>query len=115
MTELKATELNSDARICSFDIKNMYTNIPKEDIINIINNILNNNIEIQSNIQNEIIHILKTIMEQNYFQFDQKYYKQVEGLAMGAPTSATLAETFTQHTEHLYSYPILKTQKIIAY
>jgi hypothetical protein len=54
-------------------------------------------------------------MEQNYFQFDQKHYKQIEGLAMGAPTSAILAETFIQHMEHTYIYPILKTQQIIAY
>jgi hypothetical protein len=54
-------------------------------------------------------------MEQNYFQFDQKYYKQMEGLAMGAPTSAMLAETFIEHMEHKYIYPILNTQQIIAY
>jgi hypothetical protein len=50
-------------------------------------------------------------MEQNYFQFDQKYYKQIEGLAMGDPTSAILAEIFTQHMEHKYIYPILKQNK----
>jgi hypothetical protein len=33
--------------------------------------------------------------EQKYFQFDQKYYKQTEGLAMGSPTSAILAETMS--------------------
>jgi hypothetical protein len=92
----------------------MYTNIPRKDIINIINNILDNNVEIQSNIRKDIIYILKTMMEQNYFQFDQKYYKQMEGLAMGAPTSAILAETFIQHMEHKYTYPILNTQ-IFAY
>jgi hypothetical protein len=54
-------------------------------------------------------------MEQNYFQLDQKYYKRTEGLAMGAPTSAILAETFIQHKEHEYLYPILITREIIAY
>jgi hypothetical protein len=29
-------EIDEDTRICSFDIKNMYTNIPKSDILNII-------------------------------------------------------------------------------
>jgi hypothetical protein len=54
-------------------------------------------------------------MEQNYFQFYQKYYKQTEGLAMGAPTSEVLAEIFIQHMEHKHLYLILKTQEIIAY
>jgi hypothetical protein len=44
-------------RICSFDIENMYRNIPKIDIINVINNILENNTEIHLNIRNEIIYI----------------------------------------------------------
>jgi hypothetical protein len=54
-------------------------------------------------------------MEKNYFQFDQKYYKQTDGLAMGTPTSAILAETFIQHMEHKYIYPILNTQQVTAY
>jgi hypothetical protein len=29
--------------------------------------------------------------EQNYFKFNQQYYKQTEGLAMGVPTSNILA------------------------
>jgi hypothetical protein len=37
------------------------------------------------------MYILKMVMEQDYFQFDQKYYKHTEGLATGAPTSAILA------------------------
>jgi hypothetical protein len=41
-------------------------------------------------------------MRQNYFQFDQEYYEQTEGLTMGAPVSAILAEIFTQYMEHKY-------------
>jgi hypothetical protein len=41
--------------------------------------------------------MLKTVTEQKYFQFDQQYYKQSEGLAMGAPASALLAETYIQY------------------
>jgi hypothetical protein len=50
-------------RICSLDIENMYTNIPKIDIINIINNILENNEEIYRNIQKETLHILQRVLE----------------------------------------------------
>jgi hypothetical protein len=93
MTDLITIELNRNTRICSF-IENMYTNIPKNDTINIINNILESNSKITMNIQKEILHILQTVIEQNYFQFDQQYYKQTDGLTMGAPTSSVLAETY---------------------
>jgi hypothetical protein len=48
----------------------------------------------EKNIQKETIHILETIIEQNYFQVDQKYCKQTDGLAMGVPTSSIRAETY---------------------
>jgi hypothetical protein len=93
----------------------MYKNIPRKEIINITNNILENNIEIEVSTWKEIIHIMRTIIKQNYFQFDQQYYEQTEGLAMGAPISAILAEIFIQYMEHKYIYQILRTREIVAY
>jgi hypothetical protein len=51
----------------------MYTYIPRKEIINITNNVLENNIEIDASTWNGIIHIVRTVMKQNYFQFDQQY------------------------------------------
>jgi hypothetical protein len=70
--DLKTIELNNNTRICSFDIENVYTNIPRKDIINTNNNILENNIEIEAT-QKKIIYILRIIIKQSYFQFDQQY------------------------------------------
>jgi hypothetical protein len=74
-TDLEGIKLNKDMRLYSFDIENMYTNIPKIGIINVINTILQNNQGIETNTQKESTHIIKTITEQNYFQFNQEYYK----------------------------------------
>jgi hypothetical protein len=112
ITELQSIEINEDMRICSFDIENMYTNIPKTEVVNIIKNVIENNSGTIN--QKEIIDILKIILEQNYFEFNKQFYKQTEGLAMGAPTSAILAEIYIQHIEHKQLYPVLK-QKIIRY
>jgi hypothetical protein len=40
------------------------------------------------------------VLERNHFQFDQQYYKQTEGLAMGAPTSAVLAEVYIKYMQN---------------
>jgi hypothetical protein len=47
MTDLNTIQLNSNTRICSFDIENMYRNILRKEVINITNNILENNVEIK--------------------------------------------------------------------
>jgi hypothetical protein len=114
MRDLKSITINKNTRICSFDITNMYTNIPKKDTITITKNILQNH-DINIDTQKEIMQLMNTILEQNYFQHNQKYYKQTDGLAMGAPASAILAEIYIQNMEHTQIYNILIKQHIIAY
>jgi hypothetical protein len=58
---------------------------------------------------------IKAVVEQNYFQFDQQYYKQTEGLSVGAPTYAILAEVYIQHMGHKQLYSILMNYQIIGY
>jgi hypothetical protein len=115
MTDLQTIENNENIRLCSFYVENMYTNIPKDDIINIISNIINKYQDISKNYQCQIIQTLKTTLEQNYFHIDNEYYKQTNGLAMGALTSVIIAETYMQHMEHTQMYPILIKQQIVGY
>jgi hypothetical protein len=76
MTSLLTIERNSDMWICSFYLEIVYTNISKRGMMNIINSmsVLENNPEINITVWYEISCIPKTVMEQNYFQFDQQYY-----------------------------------------
>jgi hypothetical protein len=115
MRDLQTIELNRDMRLCSFDIENVYINMSKIDTINIINIIVKSSSEINMNMWKEILHILQTVIEQNYFQFVYQYYKQTDGLAMGAPSSSVLAATYIQHMKHKQMYPILIKQQIITY
>jgi hypothetical protein len=67
------------------------------------------------NIANDIQNMLKIILQQNYFQFDNQYYKQNIGLAMGAPKSAIIAETYLHSIEHNQIYNLLIKYKIMGY
>jgi hypothetical protein len=51
MADLQIIELNDNMRLCSFDVENMYTNIPKTEIINIISNIINEDKDINKDYQ----------------------------------------------------------------
>jgi hypothetical protein len=55
----------------------MYTNMTKTDTMDVITTILKIKSLINESVQNEIIH-KKTVMEQKYFKFKQKYYKQTD-------------------------------------
>ena len=43
---------------------------------------------------NQMMMILKTILHQTYFSFENAYYKQNEGLAMGSSLSGILADLY---------------------
>jgi hypothetical protein len=81
----------------------MYTNIPTNDIISLVRTILKHH-NIQQKTTNEIINITNTILLYNYFQFENTYYQQEEGLAMGAPSWAILAEIYLQYIESINIY-----------
>jgi hypothetical protein len=59
--------------------------------------------------------MLDIFLEQNYLQFNKKIFGQDEGLTMVAPTSAILAEKFTQRLEHTIIYIILNKHQNIVY
>ncbi|XP_021935838.1 uncharacterized protein LOC110837712 [Zootermopsis nevadensis] len=100
--------------MCSFDITNMYTNIPTDILQDIIHNILNKQ-NLDTQIINEIKIITNLIINQNYFQFNDKYWQQNTGLPMGAPTSSILSEIFLQYLEHNNIINILNKNHIQYY
>jgi len=97
----------------SFDIKDLYVNIPIKDTIKITEDILSeHNTE---PITQQIIILLKTILEQNYFTFLDNIYQTEKGVSMGSPLSNTIAEIFLQHVEQIYLKQLLDANSITIY
>jgi hypothetical protein len=100
-------------RMCSFDIIDMYTNISNELIIEGIKLALT----IKENDATQTRHIIQLaniILMQNYFEADNKFYIQNNGIAMGAPTSSLLSEIVLQNWEHNIIRVLIENQ-IIGY
>lgn len=75
------------------DVKEFYTNVPIAQTTNSISQVLGSE-AIQGIVPCQIKHLLKHVMEANCFQFGEKYYRQVAGIAMGtscAPAFANLS------------------------
>jgi hypothetical protein len=58
---------------------------------------------------------IKAILKENYFNFQDHTYTQQEGLAMGAPTSATFSEIYLQYIEHIFIYDIVIHNNVRGY
>jgi hypothetical protein len=101
-------------RLCSFDTISMYTNIPTDVLPNILQNIMEAQ-WVDTGYIKHILTLVQVVLGQNYFRHENELFQQIEGLAMGAPTSSLLSEVFLQSLEHNSIYNILVENKIVAY
>ncbi|XP_055922780.1 uncharacterized protein LOC129953564, partial [Eupeodes corollae] len=115
--KLQNLNISPNYKLISLDVTNMYTNIPIDETIQILKENLTNTATINTQQINELINLIKTILKQNYFTFNDEYYTQTEGLAMGSPLSGLLADIYLNHYENKYILSTLnpQKQKIITY
>lgn len=58
----------------SFDVKSLFTKVPVDDTLEIINNYLENN-DLELPVDNNIfMGLLKLCLKYNYFGFDNEFY-----------------------------------------
>lgn len=93
------TKLNKDSRLAYLDIISMYTNVPIDQTIEIVReNLLKNQMsQIETD---ETCMLLKLVLGQNYYMFNNKCYSQTNGLGMGSPLSGILADIYLNHQEN---------------
>lgn len=102
VNKIKDIKLQPGYRIMSLDIVNLYTNIPVPETLSILKSLLfDANILDTCKVQ-ELIQLLETILSQNYFLFNNQYYIQEGGLAMGSPLSGLLADIYLNYYENTY-------------
>jgi hypothetical protein len=92
----------------------MYTNIPTDELLTIIESACEKNV-VEDGLKHDIIKLLKVIMDQNYFQFMGQTYVQHESLANGAPMLSILSEFYLQHLENSKICNLLLKFNIVGY
>ena len=110
--ELQKLQFGKYHKMITLDIKGLYVNLPKQGIIQSTAIWMERN-KVGTDIKKQIIQLLKIIIEQNYFQYNNKYFKPEKGTAMGSPIS--LAETYLQLLEEQYIKHWIENQNIFYY
>ncbi|RXF66922.1 hypothetical protein EKK70_17895, partial [Desulfovibrio sp. DS-1] len=82
----------------SFDVTALFPSIPVNITINFLNEWLID-LKIETNKIKELVDSTKLCMSQNVFQFQNQFFEQIEGTAMGNPLSPFLAEIFMSRFE----------------
>ena len=86
----------------SYDVKALFTSVPTTKAILIIKQLLEEDQELQQrttlSIEN-ITSLLESCITSTYFSFQGKFYKQVEGAAMGSPLSPIVGNLYMESFE----------------
>ena len=88
-------------RMVSFDVESLFTNIPTQETINIIlDRAYKDNATEYYGLKRETLEKLLIICtQQSHFQFNGKYYDQIDGVAMGSPLGPLFANIFMDEFE----------------
>ena len=112
--ELHKLYITEKHRILTLDIKGLYVNLPKQGIIQSASFWLDKN-NTSKKIKEQIIRLLKIIIEQNYFQYNDQFFKPKNGIAMGLPISGMIAEIYLQRIEELRIKHWIESKEIFYY
>lgn len=88
-----------DYMLASLDIVSMYTNIPISYALEVISKKWDVIKAHTSLPKNEFLYGVKSCLESTVFQYENDFYKQISGLAMGGPISAVVANLVLEDLE----------------
>ncbi|XP_026744741.1 uncharacterized protein LOC113506080, partial [Trichoplusia ni] len=94
VNEIKHLHLHDNEVMVSFDVQSLFTCLPVKDCIEIVSKKLAEN-----NLPLEYAELLEHCLTSGYLLWNNKFYVQVDGVAMGSPVSPVVADIFMEDFE----------------
>ena len=89
--------------MASFDIESLFTNIPLQETIDLcVENLFQDRTHVDNLSKDSFRELLTRTMSESLILFDQQFYKQHDGVAMGSPLGPTLANVFLCYHEKIW-------------
>ena len=118
----RGVHIGKDKELVSFDVSALFTSILLPTALDIINQLFIEHIEVPeargkygcSFMQNtisltkdEVMKLLKLVLENCVFSFQGNFFKQLHGAAMGSPCSPVVANIYMEYFEDMALGPEL--------
>ena len=102
-------KIDDGFEMVSFDVSNLFTNVPLDYTIKLILDKIYKKKLIKTKLKrNELKLLLELCTKEMHFTFNEKIYKQVDGVCMGSPLGPVLANVFMVELEETIA-PKLQT------
>ncbi|CAF1440615.1 unnamed protein product [Rotaria sordida] len=89
--------LKSTTLFITFDVENLYTMIPRQGALEVLLQFLERNLhnnKIGTLRIDDIMRMARLVLDTNIFAYENKYYRQIRGGAMGSAFTQTLANIY---------------------
>ena len=100
--QIKHVTLQANEIITSYDVSALFTSVPIESAINIIQRRMELDRKLHSRITMKVEHIISLLefcLKTTYFQFQHSFYEQINSAEMGSPISPIVANLFLEDFE----------------
>eukprot|EP00745_Piridium_sociabile_P015908 TRINITY_DN23717_c1_g1_i4.p1 TRINITY_DN23717_c1_g1~~TRINITY_DN23717_c1_g1_i4.p1 ORF type:complete len:920 (-),score=175.07 TRINITY_DN23717_c1_g1_i4:31-2790(-) len=88
-----------DAQLVTIDVVSLYTNIPQQDMVEAIKDLMGCHPLPDCPPMNKTLNVVNHVLTNNFFNFEGQTYKQKSGTAMGTPMAPTVANIFMGRLE----------------
>ncbi len=105
---LEKFTFESDDILVSFDVTSLFTRVPVEEVLDIVESRLEDLRKLSSDPLSEIttltnvgiMKLLRHLLSEGYFSWDGMLYRQTSGLPMGGRLSPILVNIYMEYLEH---------------
>ena len=100
--QVKHITLGPGECLSSYDVSALFTSVPIDPALNIIKDLLEKDNTLNERTVlaiNDIILLLEFCLKNTYFSFQDQFYEQAEGAAMGSPVSPIVANLYMKYVE----------------
>jgi hypothetical protein len=100
--DIRKMLVEEETSMVSFDVVSLFTKVPLNEALGCISDLLakDESLEERTNIPPDAIcQLTETCLRATYFMFEDRFYEQVDGAAMGSPLSPIVANLFMESFE----------------
>ena len=101
--KIRNMQLSENDILVSFDVKSLFTQVPIEEALEVIGRKLENHDDsLQTPLPlDSIKDLLRMCLTSTYFMWNEEFYEQEDGAAMGNPLSPVVANIYMEHFEEM--------------
>ena len=97
---IENTQIPDNVALATLDVSSVYTNIPQEEGIDVVCRFYEDHYEQKLPIPtNDLRELMRLILEENSFKFNEKHFVQTHGIAMGTKMAVAFSVIFMADLE----------------